>query len=68
MSTIEKFYPIDEFPMVLTVDDLCNFLGIGRSKGYELVRSNRLAVVRIGRSIRIPRHSVLRFLESETST
>lgn len=40
--------------LLLSVREAADVLGIGRSKLYELLASNELAVVRIGRSVRIP--------------
>lgn len=58
----EQMYSFEEVPAVMTVPQFCKFLAIGRNQGYELVRSNQLSAIRIGRQIRIPRHSVLRYL------
>ena len=57
-----NLYTLTEIPPVMTVSQLSKFLGIGRNQGYQLVRSNQLEVLRIGKQIRIPRHSVLRYL------
>jgi len=45
-------------PMLLTVKDLEAELQLGRTRTYELVRSGQLPVVRIGRSVRIPREAL----------
>ena len=40
---------------LLTVKELQDYLGIGRSKAYELVNEPNFPTLRIGRSIRIPK-------------
>ena len=62
MNTIYRY---DELPAILTVKHLSAFLNIGLTQGYCLARSNQLDVLRIGNTIRIPRHSLLRYLGVE---
>ena len=59
---MEEFYSYSELPAIMTVPELASFLGIGRCAAYDLARSDQLDVLRIGHQIRIPRHSVLRYL------
>jgi len=40
----------------MTVKDLQDYLGVGRAKAYELVNAPDFPVLRIGRSIRIPKN------------
>ena len=51
-------------PLMLTVDDVCSVLRIGRQATYNLVRCGRLRALHIGHSIRIPRDAVEFFLRS----
>jgi excisionase family DNA binding protein len=55
----------NELPLVLTIPDLQRVLGISRVTAYELVHRQDFPAVRIGRCIRIPRESLLRWLTSE---
>ena len=57
-----QLYKRDEIPPVLDVPSLAIFLGVGRNTAYDLVRSNQIKSLRIGRKIRIPRHAVLSYL------
>lgn len=50
---------------VLTVEEVAAELRIGRRQAYQLVRSGRLYGVRIGRTVRVPRAAVERFLNGE---
>ena len=47
---------------VLTPKQLQELLQIGRKQTYELIHSKQIASIRIGKSIRIPRHAVDEFL------
>ena len=51
---------------VLTVDDIRKYLGIGRNAAYALVMSEGFPVIRIGKTIRIPRDAFLQWLDSQT--
>lgn len=57
-----NLYTLTEIPPILTVPQLSQFLRIGRNQGYELVRSNQIEVLRVGKHIRVPRHCLLRYL------
>ncbi|NMB38538.1 MAG: helix-turn-helix domain-containing protein [Firmicutes bacterium] len=47
--------------------NLNSFLRIGRSSAYELCRQNEFPVVRIGKSIRIPKKALLDWIEYESN-
>lgn len=51
-------------PDVLTVADLQRVLQIGRSAAYQLIKTNQLKYIRIGRSIRIPKSYVEEFIKA----
>lgn len=53
---------LSDAPEVMTVPEVATVLRIARNNCYALVRSGRLRSVRIGRSIRVPRHCVTEFL------
>lgn len=48
-------------PLLLKVSEVCEELGIGRTKLFQLLRSNELRARRIGRSVRVHRDEVERF-------
>jgi len=53
-----------EYPDVVNVDELCKMLGgIGRKSAYALLREKKIGSVKVGRSYRIPKLSVIRYLE-----
>lgn len=45
-------------PLVLTVEEAAEALRIGRTAAYEAARRGDLPTVRIGRSLRVPRHQL----------
>lgn len=47
----------------LKVPEMAEFLRIGRSRAYELVADGEIPSVRIGRSIRVSRRELERWLE-----
>jgi excisionase family DNA binding protein len=53
---------IEDLPLVLTVEEVAGVLVICRASAYEGVRTGEIPSVRIGRSIRIPRHMLAKFL------
>ena len=55
---------VDTLPLLMTVAELSKVLRIGRNKCYELIRSNQIRSIRLGKSIRIPRTAIYEFLES----
>lgn len=47
----------------LKVQEVAEFLQIGRTRAYELVSSGEIPSVRIGRNIRVSRRELERWLE-----
>lgn len=45
-------------PLVYTVEEAAEALRIGRTQAYELARTGGLPTVRLGRSLRVPRHQL----------
>lgn len=56
--------PRPRVPDVLTVPQVAAYLSIGRRQAYELVKTERLGVL-IGRSVRVPRRRLERWLEEQ---
>lgn len=57
---------IFELPDVLEVKDVQNFLGIGRSQAYKLVKSNSFHAVSVGKRILVPKKSFLSWFEGNS--
>lgn len=47
-----------QYPDMLTVEQMAEALNIGRSKAYQLVRSGAVASLSFGRAIRIPKSAL----------
>ena len=59
-------HSIEEYPLILKVEDLMPILGIGRNLAYDLVRCGQIRSIRVGRKIRVPRDAVLEFINGKT--
>ncbi len=53
---------IEDYPIVLRIDDLIEILSIGRNAAYDLIRSGEIRSIRIGKSYRIPRDAVVEYI------
>jgi len=56
---------ISNYPDVLNVEDIREILGIGRRQAYELVSSGQFHTVRVGKSIKIYKSVLIRWLEGQ---
>ena len=54
---------LNNYPDILSVDDLQKILRIGRSAAYKLLKENRIKKLRIGNRYIIPKKSVINFLD-----
>ncbi len=53
---------------LLTPDEACERLRIGKTSLWQLYRSGELKAVKIGRSVRIPELEIQRFIERQIGT
>ena len=58
----DKFYKLDDLPLMLRVEDLMVLLDVGRNTAYELLRCGQLRSVRIGKQLRVPKQAVIEYL------
>jgi excisionase family DNA binding protein len=58
--------PMEE-RLLLRGDEVAKLLGIGRSTAFDLMAGGVLPVVRIGRSVRVPRNRLLEWIEERTT-
>ncbi|MDL2327644.1 helix-turn-helix domain-containing protein [Ruminococcaceae bacterium OttesenSCG-928-A11] len=56
----------EKYDDVVTVEELCGMLKIGRNNAYALVNSGKIKSVRIGKQIRIPKVDVIRYLSNDS--
>ncbi len=60
--------PLDSARLLLTPEEVAQVLAIGRSKVYDLLRSEEMSSVRIGGSRRIPVSALHEFVARLCST
>ena len=53
----------EQYPEILSIEQLCEILKIGRVKAYELLKANVIKNKRIGKKYIIPKKSLVEFLE-----
>ena len=53
--------------LMLTVDEVAESLGIGKSAVYDLMRLRKLASVKIGRSRRVPVEALRDYVKKATA-
>jgi excisionase family DNA binding protein len=55
-------------PLLLTAKKVEATLHLGRTRTYALLRSGELPVLRVGRTIRVPRMALERWVEERSTT
>ena len=55
---------LSDYGDVLTVEDIMKILKIGRNKAYSLLKDGKIKSIRIGTMHRIPKNSLIMFLEN----
>lgn len=53
-------------PLLSRAGDVASALGLGRSTVFALIAAGELSVVRIGRSVRVPRVALERWIDERT--
>ena len=61
-----KFKNYDEFPLMLSVPDLTEALGISRAGAYELVKSEGFPTLHIGNRILVPKEELIAWIKRNT--
>ncbi len=51
---------------LITIEDLCEILSIGKNTAYHLLNAKEISAFRIGRIWKIPRVSVATYIKSHT--
>ena len=59
-----KFKNYDDLPLMLSVPDLKDALGISRAGAYELVRSEGFPALHIGNRILVPKEELIAWIRS----
>ena len=61
-----KFKSYDDLPLMLSVPDLTEVLGISRAGAYELVKSEGFPTLHIGNRILIPKDELIAWIKRGT--
>jgi excisionase family DNA binding protein len=57
----------NEYPDIVDVDQLCSMLKIGKNTAYKLLKSEKIKSIRIGRTHKILKSSVISYLVKESA-
>ncbi|HCT92343.1 MAG TPA: hypothetical protein DF613_13345 [Lachnospiraceae bacterium] len=52
---------------LLTIEDICRELGIGRSTAYKLLKKKKIPSCRIGARLVVKKEALKRYIEEQTS-
>ena len=61
-----RFKTYDDLPLMLSVPDLVEVLGISRAGAYELVKSEGFPALHIGNRILIPKDELVAWIRENT--
>ena len=61
-----KFKSYDDLPLMLSVPDLTEALGISRAGAYELVKGEGFPTLHIGNRILIPKDELIAWIKRST--
>ncbi len=53
-----------EYPDIVSVEQLCKMLHIGKNTAYNLLKNGMINTVRVGRQYRIPKKEVIKYINS----
>ena len=62
-----KFKSYDDLPLMLSVPELTDVLGISRASAYELVKIKGFPALHIGNRILIPKEELIAWIRRSTS-
>ena len=62
-----QYKSYDELPLMLSVPDVADVLGIGRANAYELVRSDGFPAIKIGSRIIVPKDDFISWIKRKTA-
>ena len=54
---------LNKYNDILTVEELCEVLRIGKNTAYKLLKSGEIKSIKIGKVYKIPKKSVKKYLE-----
>lgn len=54
---------VNDYPDVMSIDEMCRALSIGKKTGYKLLQTGQIRFLKIGRAYRIPKINLLEYLQ-----
>lgn len=57
---------LNQYEDIITIDELCEILMIGKNSAYRLLTENKIKAFRIGKKWKIPKSSVEKFITQNT--
>ena len=63
----QKYRSFDDLPLMLTVTNVAEVLGISRTGAYELVRRGDFPTLNIGKRIVIPKEEFIRWIRDNAT-
>lgn len=57
-------YDLSQYPDIMKIEDLMEYLEIGRNSAYKLIQSKEIRALKIGRIYRIPKNAVDEYMHS----
>lgn len=62
-----KYKSYEDLPLMLSVPDIAEVLGIARAGAYELVKSEGFPAIRIGSRIIVPKEDFIAWIKTKTA-
>lgn len=53
---------LEQYNDLLTIDEVCEVLSIGKNRAYELLNSKQIRAFKIGRIWKIPKISLINYI------
>ena len=62
-----KYLSAEELPMILNVQEVSDFIGLGMSQTYDLIRRIDFPAFKIGNRIFVPRDKFLAWIDKQSA-
>lgn len=62
-----KYLSAEELPMILNVQEVSDFIGLGMSQTYDLIRRIDFPAFKIGNRIFVPRDKFLAWIDNQSA-
>lgn len=60
------FQTYDKLPDILTINELCQYLKLGKVNTYKLVKQKGFTTIMIGNTIRVPKNGLIDWIQNNT--